>query len=412
MKKLKVCMMARVTTAHSRGGMEIHTKIVCEELAKLGVDIHLIAPSYDGKEHNLVENGINIHYVTASQPRFLWSPQWSKGAYEKFIELDKKFRFDVFHSMASGGIPFLIHILFKKSAIKKILTLHGTPIDEIKSFVSVFKGNKSSRNFLRIIFSLIFHSLTHPILFILYRNCDVIIATSKPQIKNIKKTLMINSKKIVLIQNGINTDLFSPKNRDGKLEEKLRKNSREKILFWVGRMDKQKGIQVAINGMKYILSEFPETKLYIMGDKEGYYKEIKKMIIELSLSKNIIFLDSVSYEQLPKYINICNIYVHPTLRDEAAPLVIPQAIACGKPVVASNIGGIPDVILNGVNGYVFEPGNAIQFSNYVNKIISDDKLSNLMGHSARKIAIKNFSSVVMTKKLLEVYKNKYNNFKK
>ena len=404
--------MARVTTAHSRGGMEIHTKIVCEELAKLGVEIHLIAPSYDGKEHDVIENGVHIYYVKAPQPRFLWNLQWSKKAYEKFIELDKRFRFDVFHSMASGGIPFLIHNCLKKGDIKKILTLHGTPIDEIKSFISVFKENKSFRNFLRIIFNLVFHLITHPVLLIIYRNCDVIIATSKPQIKNIKKTLFVNSEKILLIQNGINTNIFSPKNIDKKIEEKLHRNSKERVIFWVGRLDKQKGVQVAINGMKYILSKFPETKLYIMGDKEGYYKEIKKMIIKLSLNKNIIFLDSVNYEQLPKYINVCDIYIHPTLRDEAAPLVIIQAIACGKPVVATNIGGIPDVILNGVNGYVFELGNSIEFSECINKILSNDKLRNLMSHSARKIAIKNFSSVLMAKKLLDIYKNKHNNFRK
>jgi len=409
-KKIKVCMMARVTTAHSRGGMERHTQIVCEELAKLGVDIHLIAPSYDGKEHDIVENGVNIHYVDTKPPdsRFMWNPIWSHKAYKKFKELDKKIRFEIFHSQASGGIPFLIHDPFRKRRLKKVITLHGTIIDSFRSHLFEFIYEKSLKSLLKLLFYTFFEGAFQIILFFLYRRSDIIIATSRLQFKNIKKVYIVKEKKVKIIENGINTSLFSPKNKDEKIEKLLRKNPKEKILFWVGRMDKQKGPQIGIMGMKKIIEKIPETKLYIMGNKDGCYKELVNLTKKLSLEKNVIFLDSVKYEELPKYINACDIYIHPTLRDEAAPLVLPQAIACGKPVVASRIGGNLEVIIDGKNGLLFETGNTDDFSEKVVKLLSNDKLRERMGKEARKIALKKFSSERMGKMLLDVYKKLLN----
>jgi glycosyltransferase involved in cell wall biosynthesis len=130
--------------------------------------------------------------------------------------------------------------------------------------------------------------------------------------------------------------------------------------LYVGRISPHKGIHILIKAFKIIKREFPKAKLVIVGKHtfESYSKELKKIA---NKDKNIIFTGFVADEELPRYYTACDVYTTATLW-EGFDLPAAESQACGKPVVAFNIGAHPEVIKNGM---MVKAGDFVAFAKAV-----------------------------------------------
>ena len=189
------------------------------------------------------------------------------------------------------------------------------------------------------------------ILKLIYRKADWIIAIDK---LCYKKALTNGAyKKTSLIRNAINTKIFKP---DKTLIKKalIDNNSIEKkfkILF-VGRVAKTKGIDYLLKSLDNLIIQSLNFHLIIVGDG-SYLDTAKKYIEKKNLNSYVTFKGLVDHTLLPYYYNFADILVLPS-EMEGIPMVILESIACGTPVVATKVGGIPEIIKDGINGVLID----------------------------------------------------------
>jgi len=166
----------------------------------------------------------------------------------------------------------------------------------------------------------------------------------------------------------------------------------------VGRLVPVKGPEFLIDAAKYIISKNPDTLFIFTGD--GHLKQnLEKKAFEMGIKENIIFLGW--RDDVAKIISIYDIFVLPSL-NEGMGRVLVEAMAIGKPIVASNIGGIPDLVTHGKNGFLVPPKNPEQLAKYIQILLEDKEKRGKIGLAGREMAL-NFSAENMVKMIASLY---------
>jgi len=163
----------------------------------------------------------------------------------------------------------------------------------------------------------------------------------------------------------------------------------EKYILFVGVLYKIKGVSYLVRAFSKIEKQFPDFKLKIVGDgpeKDNLKEQAKKLGIE----NKIEFLGKLNLEETKDVMKHCYLLCLPSV-SEGLPRVIMEAMALSKPVVASNVGGIGEIVKNGETGFLFEKENMDDLTDKLKKIIANDELMKQMGERAGEFARKYFS---------------------
>ena len=190
------------------------------------------------------------------------------------------------------------------------------------------------------------------------KNVDEAYSVSKYLKENLKKVSNLDSK---VVYNKIDKKRFSKKIKGNKIIKKYNLKNK-KVLLYVGRIAPHKGIHLLLESFKIIKNSIPNSKLIIAGKPtfNSYFKKLRK-----SADKDIIFTGFVDDKDLPYYYAACNVYVTASSW-EGFNLPAAEAQACGKKVVAFNIGSHPEIVINGI---LVEKGNIDKFADAVIKIL-------------------------------------------
>ena len=211
----------------------------------------------------------------------------------------------------------------------------------------------------------------------------------------------IEAKKIFVIPNILDTNHFKPLNR-------LNKN-KEFILLNVGRFDRAKGVETLIKSFIYLSKKIKNLRLINIGQPYGSaYKNCMELIEKENLSDKVTFTGFVKYDDLPTYYAQSDIVVVPSQIYESFSYTVAQGMACGKPVIASNIGGIPETIDYERAGKLFRPGDVDDLSMEIENLYSDKKAMINIARNARSFAINTFSIDVLRPIYIEYYKSLLN----
>ncbi len=179
---------------------------------------------------------------------------------------------------------------------------------------------------------------------------------------------------------GVDFKLFSKvKNTQGIDKKYGLKN--KKLVIYAGRIDKEKGIEYLIRAAKDISAE-----VYILGGGD-YKKDLEKLSKELKLS-NVHFVGYFAKEylgELREFYRRADVVVVPSTVKEAFGLVILEAMACSTPVVASKIGGIPNIVKDGKTGFLVKPRSSKEIVEKVNKILNNERLEKAIGERCRRL---------------------------
>ena len=167
----------------------------------------------------------------------------------------------------------------------------------------------------------------------------------------------------------------------------------------IGTLNHNKGIQYLIKALPKVVKEFPNIKLDIVGD--GPYK--KELVAEIKRSKleKVVKFDGF-VEDIREHLTKFDVYIQPSL-SESFGLAIVEAMSVGLPVIATNTGGIPEVVVEGKTGLLVEPANPEALSEAILKILRDPEKSKIMGETGRKLAADKFDIEKMVKKLERLY---------
>ena len=211
----------------------------------------------------------------------------------------------------------------------------------------------------------------------------------------------IPESKIEVIYNGIDIKRFE--NVKVSMREKKKEfgiASQEKVVGIVSRIAPQKGHKYFIQVATKILKSFPDTKFLIVGEgKRDLEGEIKKIVREQGIEKQVIFTGS--REDIPEIISIMDVFVFPSLREGFGNVLV-EAMACKKPIVAFDIPGVNEVIVNGKTGFLVSPGEVEVLAEKTNLLLKDREIREKMGEFSTQRA-KVFSIERMVEKTESLY---------
>jgi glycosyltransferase involved in cell wall biosynthesis len=248
---------------------------------------------------------------------------------------------------------------------------------------------------------------------------DLLIAGSNFIFSHINEnyTKYINiKKKFLVIFRGINTEYFDPDTLKEKEIDRLRESweikDAEKIILFPGRLTYWKGQELFIEAINKFKNLNPEIqfKAIILGDDQGrkvYKKKLERLVEQYNLSNHIKFVEKCN--KMPLAYKLSDIVVSSSIEPEAFGRVAVEAQAMKKPIVASNIGGSKETIVDNKTGLLFESGNSQSLSQKLSEIIKLDNLTlDLMGNEGRKNVLNRFNIEKMCLNTYSEYKKLIN----
>lgn len=199
----------------------------------------------------------------------------------------------------------------------------------------------------------------------------------------------------VVIPNGIDLERF--KNR----KEKIRKFLDGKInLLFVGRIEERKGLIYLLQAFKILKERYSNIRLIIVGD--GEEEKNCKNFVQKNNIKDVHFLGSKSEKEIPAYYHTCDIFVAPSIFGESFGIVLLEAMAAKKPIVAFNIPGFSEVIKNEKEGFLVENKNVKELAQKIALLIENEKIRKEMGERGWK-TVQSYSWEKVGERVLNFY---------
>ena len=213
----------------------------------------------------------------------------------------------------------------------------------------------------------------------------------------------IPADKIKVIHNGVDTRKFQPADDKRKVKRELGFSPDDPAIVSVGRLYARKGLFTLIESMPAVVKRFPNAKFIVSG--KGQSDEMHKLIAHaqrLSVKDNIVFTGYYPDKKLPLLYQAADVFAFSTFY-EHHPFAVLEALATGLPVVTTWVGGIPETIESGRNGFLVEPFNAGQFADKILHLLEHPSEAEEMGALARKTVLERFDWRIVVKDAMKVY---------
>jgi len=358
------------------GGVPRCVESTVSALSKLDSSIEIFVSSFSSKIKTNVTSksgNLTVHYIPfplANYPIFV-----PRCVTNRIIRREiMKVRPDIIHVQGIG--KYYSFPILKECSNPVILTVHGIIHQESKSWRGLlgkyrgYVGRYLEKNILN--------------------RAKYLIAVSP----YVKRTIApMTAGDISVIYNSLDEIFFS-----------INKNEVPNRILFVGGIEERKGLHVLIDAIAAIKQTIPAIKLHIVGGirKASYYNDLLNQIVNLGLQDSIVFKNHLSNSELMQEYSEAALFVLPS-KEESLGVVLLEAMATGTPIVASNIGGIPDIIEDGQNGYLVNYGDSQAMASSIIKLLSDDKLRGEMGAKGKEMA-KNYVPHKIAMEHLSLYK--------
>jgi len=280
--------------------------------------------------------------------------------------------FDILHLHVSSGMSFVRKwILFKLagySRIKRVIHIHGSNFDEYYD---------SSPSWLQ---RLIRNS---------FNNADAVLVLSEKWKEFVNR--ISSNRNVYILYNGSNLSIYS-----GKIDHGDRIN-----ISCMGRLGKRKGTYDLLEAFLNVCRENPDAHLVLGGD--GDVEEVRKIIQDQDVGDRAHLLGWVTGDDKIRVFKECDIYVLPSY-NEGLPGSILEAMAVGVPIVSTPVGGIPEAVIEGRNGYLVEPGDREKLFDRIMLLCRDEESRRRMGRESRKIIEEKFDIYKIVDSLVGIYR--------
>jgi phosphatidylinositol alpha-mannosyltransferase len=352
---VKIALVSPYDFAHP-GGVTLHISYLERYFTRMGHDVKVIAPA------SRAVPDFGDRFIPIGRPR----PIPSSGSIArctislwlapKIREVLEREKFDVIH-LHEPLMPMLCTSILRLSNTANIGTFHAS-------------YGKPGYNFARPIGKWILRRW--------FRKLDGKIAVSKPAVEYAHTNFPGYYN---IIPNGVDLEHFSPdvapieKFKDGKLN----------ILF-VSRLEKRKGLNYLLQAFKQVKGEIPDCRLIIVGPGTRLRRRYERYVAKNGL-KDVIFVGLVAYDELPRYYKTADVFCAPAIASESFGIILLEAMAMGKPIVASNISGYANVVSHGVDGLLVPPADKDKLARALISLLGDESLRREMGAKGRAKAL-------------------------
>ena len=322
-------------------GQAIFTVNLAEGLAKRGHEVLVAYPSELGSAYQACRNGVQLEAVkSVSLQR--WHEQ---GFFTPFPGKDARrifnsFKPEIVHIQDHYLLSRAFALLAQKHAVKLVGTNHYMP-ENLAAYVPWLSANKAFYNW-----------LSWKWMLEVYNRLEIVTAQSQASAKLVQAAGL--KVPLQVISCGIDTNRFRPDptvDRDACLRSCGLDPSR-KIMLFVGRVDQEKRLDVLLRALS--LLDRQDIQFVITG-RGAAFDDVHALAKALNLGDRVVFTGFASHDDLPKLLNSADFFTMPS-EAELLSIATLEAMACGRPVLLADAVALPELVDNGVNGYLFKPG--------------------------------------------------------
>jgi glycosyltransferase involved in cell wall biosynthesis len=237
----------------------------------------------------------------------------------------------------------------------------------------------------------------------LLRDASKVIALSKVEAEQYRR-MSIPEGKIAIIPNGIDLSESAELLPKGGFKKKFNIPEDKKIILYLGRIYRIKGIDLLIRAYAYLTKKmrYKDAILVIVGPDDGYLNKVKSLAYDLEVSNSVLFTGLLYGKDKLQAFADSEVYVLPS-RYETFPMTVLEAYACSKPVIASKVGGLTDLVIDGETGLLFEPENIEQLANSMLLLLNNHDKAEDLGLRGKQFVNSNFSIESVVDKLEKFY---------
>jgi glycosyltransferase involved in cell wall biosynthesis len=391
---MNICLVSQEYPPESGGGgIGTQTYLKAQGLSARGHEVHVVSISWDQHPHSYRDGLAHIHRLPEPQLKIpgyetssFWLA-WSNTVAEKLAELSQKIRFDIMQFPEYGGEGFIWQTdTFGYRTAKYVVQLHGP----LRMF-TLHMGWPEPATTLAQVGSFMERTVMH--------HSDLVLASSRNTAALCAREYDYPLDKINVIHSGIDTERFSPRPRS-KGDDAF-----PRILF-VGNMVASKGLDLLVETVVRMRAKYPKIALraYGKGDK-ARLASLKAKAVAAGGPGTESAIDLAGYmkhDELPVQFAWCDLFAGPSVFEPGPGNVYLEAMASGRPVIACNTGGAPEVVLDGKTGLLIPPRDTAALEKAIAALAENATLRRQLGEGGRQWA-DTFSFEKYTDKVEQAY---------
>ncbi|PWB77938.1 MAG: hypothetical protein C3F07_01095 [Anaerolineales bacterium] len=363
------------------GGLAISSERLAQLLASAGYKVRVFAPNLSlppSEQRTLPSNGVSVTRFGAHKRVDDTLVDW----FELIVEEHKREPFDLLHAYFLTQAGFIGTYAGKYLNVPSVVSIRGNDIER-----AAFDPSR---------FSHVMYAL---------QNASAVTTNATELAKKAKAFV---DREIHLIPNGVDTEHFKPKEKIARLIQTLRlippepnghtpylgqqhvSRFQQRIIGFVGELREKKGLKTLLSAYAQANKAQPAALLVVGTIRQGADREFFEEFLASNSNLQITITGQISPGDLPAYYALMDVFVHPSLRD-GMPNALLEAMACGKAVVATPVGGVSEVIQDRVDGAIVPVNDADALSGAILELLENDPLRRSLGESARRKIIANFT---------------------
>lgn len=357
-------------------------------------EVHVICLGKEGQVPQA--DNVTVHTLGTAKDTFMYNNQFQISLWRSFSQLNDSYHFDLLHANHAQMSDLMFKVLGEK--IPSVTTVHSTigsqrlgtksanlPLDKLETSEKM---------------TLLLLPLLKTIERVYMSRCSSLIYVSDFIREWCQDRLGAHGASRV-IHNGIDTSMFAPRSMDECLERFPSLQGIDNIVLFSGRMIALKGIPTALEAATLV---DPALKPTFVFAGNGNDEQWKAMANDLGLPpERCRFIGPVAYHQMPYLYPLASAFMLPSY-SESFPMTLLESMACGTPVVATRVGGVPEMIEHNSTGMLVPPRDAAALAESLNTVLGDHRLARTLCMRARERVLKEFSAQVMAQRTAEVYK--------
>ncbi len=347
-----------------------------------------IACSWDEDAQRLQDRGYTVHGVQIDRKV---SPVPNFKSISGLIKIIRENNYDLVH-VHTPIAAVLGRIAAKLAGVKAIVyTAHGFP----------------------------FHDLSSPRQYFLYSNIekyaatitDLILTQNHEDITTAKKIGLCQPEKIAYLGNGVDIERFKRSQLNSESQSQLRHSlgipNDSFVIGTIGRITRKKGSGYLIEAAGELICEFPNLHVVVIGsqlstDPEPFQIELNQRIKTLGLEKHVTLTGE--RQDIPELLGLLDIFTLPTFSHEGLPRSIVEAMAMSLPIVATDVRGCREAVVNEKNGFIVPSQNSMKLAEALRMLVSNPKLRQDYGKASRERVEAEYSEELVFHRLTKYYK--------
>ncbi len=384
---MHICLMTRTTLEHIKGGLERHADALCRGLMERGHRITIITTRHPDGLAETTAPAIRTLFLPHAADR-AYAVRWWEESARAFARLHAADPVDIVWSQGIGAYGYL-RLPARERPAPCVAILHGTPGGEWQTMRRLWSDSASgvyrrARFALRtLLFGRMFRATA--------RRADTVICVSPQLASDAVREFGIPESRIVIVPNGVDTDRFAP---NDALRQAMRSRlgiaEGELALLTAGRLEQAKGHHFALTVAAALSAQGIAPRMLVAGSgpDEAW---LRHRAASLGLADRIHWLGHVPHDDMPAVYNAADVVLMLSVHTETFAFAVAEPMACGRPVVASGVGGVVSLVAHGDDGFLVPPRGVDEATAISATLARDPAARARVGEAARQTILAHFT---------------------